>query len=72
MENNFGVPDAEISMLAQFIDVLEVIENMDTIEEIRDDIKMRKEHIKGEIEFIKNKSKDDGNKNQKGKIIRLV
>ena len=44
MTNNIEeqIKDTELFMLAQFIDVLEVIEKMDNMEKVKEDIKKRK------------------------------
>lgn len=52
--------DEKILLLAQFIDVLEIIEKYETIEEIRKDIIKRKKYIKNEIHFVEKKSGKDG------------
>ena len=42
MKGNNIIKDTEIYMLAQFIDVLEEIENFKSLEEVKEDIKNRK------------------------------
>ena len=49
MKGNNIIKDTEIYMLAQFIDVLEEIENFKSLEEVKEDIKNRKKIYKKEI-----------------------
>lgn len=45
-----NIKDTELFMLAQFVDVLEVLENFDEIEKIKNDIKERKKMYLNELE----------------------
>ena len=49
MKGNNIIKDTEIYMLAQYIDVLEEIENFKSLEEVKEDIKNRKKIYKKEI-----------------------
>lgn len=55
MEENNIVKDMEIYMLAQFVDVLENIEEFNKIQDVKDDIRKRKKIYNKEIEKMVSK-----------------
>lgn len=63
--------DIEISLLAQFIDILEIIEKYESIDEVKKDIKLRKKHIKNEIKYTEKKNEKMGYYTEK-EIIEML
>ena len=72
MEPESRIGDVEILMMAGLIDVLEVYENMDNIEEIRDDIKRRKKLLKKEIKYVEKNKKTYYSKDEIEKVLKSI
>lgn len=56
MKENNIIKDTEVYMLAQFIDVLESIENFEKVEDIKINIRERKKAYEKEIKCLLSKS----------------